>query len=220
MIQPTSLTTTGQSATGEDALATGASRFLLSNDDFLRLLVTQLRFQDPLAPFDQNQLLAQTAQLTSIEQLQTLNRQIGDLAERTAGSELVRAAELIGRTATVSGGEFTLSGGSAGLAVTVNEPGTEALIDVFDAQGSWVKTITTPPLAAGAHTITWNGTDDAGRPVAPGTYSYLVAPRVPGPPFAVVAAEAAVSGFERRGDEFVFRVGTLAVRLDEIVRLR
>jgi flagellar basal-body rod modification protein FlgD len=215
MIEPTSLST----STAEGAVGS-ASKFLLSNDDFLRLLVTQLRFQDPLQPFDQNQLLAQTAQLTSIEQLQTLNKGVAELAALTAGSELVRAAELIGRTATVSGGEFTLSGGSAGLAVTVNEPGTEALIDVFDAQGSWVKTITTPPLAAGPHAIAWNGTDDAGRPVAPGTYSYVVAPRVPGRPFAVVAAEAPVSGFERRGDAFVFRVGDLAVRLEEIVRLR
>lgn len=62
-------------------------------DSFLKLFVTQLKYQDPLSPASQEDFLAQTAQFSSLEQLITLNTKIGDLEQASRST----AASLIGR---------------------------------------------------------------------------------------------------------------------------
>jgi len=52
----------------------------LNRDDFLKLLVTQLRYQNPLEPMDNKEYIAQLAQFSSLEQMQNLNMQLASLS--------------------------------------------------------------------------------------------------------------------------------------------
>ncbi len=66
----------------------------LGKNDFLKLLLAQLRNQDPLKPMEDREFITQMAQLNSLEQLQALNERIGELI----GTDLIgRASELIGK---------------------------------------------------------------------------------------------------------------------------
>lgn len=67
-------------------------------DTFLRLLVTQLRFQDPIEPVNNEQFLAQMAQFTSLEQMVSLNKSIEKLTGSTIKSD---AVSLLGGEVTV-----------------------------------------------------------------------------------------------------------------------
>lgn len=57
----------------------------MDKDDFLKLLVTQLRFQDPLAPSDNQQMAAQMAQFTSLEQTQNMAKSLESMATKIQG---------------------------------------------------------------------------------------------------------------------------------------
>jgi flagellar basal-body rod modification protein FlgD len=72
-----------------------ADRMGLGRDAFMKLLLAQLRYQDPLQPMDDTDFIAQLAQLNTLEQLERLNQSFEGFMEQ---QNLMRGAELIGRT--------------------------------------------------------------------------------------------------------------------------
>ncbi|MCL4463787.1 MAG: flagellar hook assembly protein FlgD [Firmicutes bacterium] len=90
--------TTAQSPTG--------AMQALGKDVFLKLLVTQLRYQDPLKPQDNSAFVAQMAQFTSLEQLQNVNTtltQLVTLQSKDANKFVNHAPAYLGLTVTVAG---------------------------------------------------------------------------------------------------------------------
>ncbi|NLJ61291.1 MAG: hypothetical protein GX338_10145 [Firmicutes bacterium] len=72
-------------------------RMNLGKDDFMRLLITELRYQDALNPVDDREMIAQLAQFSTLEQMQNLGDKIEELAR---AQKATQAASLIGRTVT------------------------------------------------------------------------------------------------------------------------
>jgi flagellar basal-body rod modification protein FlgD len=95
----TTPTITQTGAAGSIQATTGATNpaSLLGKDDFLKLFVTQLQHQDPMSPMDDNQMVAQMSQLSTVEQLTNLATTNGQMAQSLASSH---AVGLIGRTVT------------------------------------------------------------------------------------------------------------------------
>lgn len=83
------------SGTAYPAAGTGSVMSSLSSDDFLKLLVTQLRYQDPDSPADPSQFMAQTAQLTEVDKLNSIATQQSQLL---ATDLSIQAASLVGKT--------------------------------------------------------------------------------------------------------------------------
>lgn len=89
---------TGAPAGGASSAATsaaGADSLSLGKDSFLQLLLTQLRYQDPLKPMEDQDFIAQLAQLNTLEELQSLNRSFGEFMQQ---QNVMRGAELLGRS--------------------------------------------------------------------------------------------------------------------------
>src|SRR4051812_4696432 len=70
-----------------------AAKNLADKDTFMKLLVAQLKYQDPSKPADSTQFLAQTAQFTQVEKL-------GDIADLLKSQRLLGASALVGHTVT------------------------------------------------------------------------------------------------------------------------
>src|SRR5688572_18448120 len=91
----------GISASDPLAGAAGASESALGKDAFMRLLVSQLRNQDPMAPAGNEEMLAQLAQFSSLEQMTELNDNIVGLAvlqqSNALMSQLTSSSALIGQ---------------------------------------------------------------------------------------------------------------------------
>lgn len=214
MILPAPATTPGLAAT-----APGNPGMLLGQDDFLRLLITQLRNQDPLNPLDQNEFLSQTAQFTALEHLMSINRALADLRDATVATGLAQAVSLLGKTARVIGRDVHWDGQHpAALGLTLEAPAAGVSIQVLDRDGQRVRELVTGPLEAGHHTLAWDGRDDRGRSVTPGTYFYRV--EAAGGSTSAVAVEGVLTGFERAGTTLLFRLDDALVRQEDIVQLR
>jgi flagellar basal-body rod modification protein FlgD len=76
----------------------GQSKDVADQGTFLKLLVAQLKYQDPSNPADSTQFLAQTAQFTQVEKL-------GQIASMMQSQQLIGASALVGRTVTYQDGD-------------------------------------------------------------------------------------------------------------------
>jgi flagellar basal-body rod modification protein FlgD len=108
--------------------ASGGSATSPDKDMFLQLLVTQLKYQDPLNPTDQSQFLAQTAQFTALEKMELVANQT---AQSLAAQMAFGASSLVGRTVT-----YTDEAGqeATGVVDSVRFTATGPILAVGDAE--------------------------------------------------------------------------------------
>ena len=91
-----------------DGATTQTDPQVTGKDMFLKLLVAQLKYQNPMEPVDSSQFMAQTAQFTMVEKLEAMAAQTDALV---AGEQAQRAAGLLGRQVTYADGQGALQTG-------------------------------------------------------------------------------------------------------------
>ncbi|MET3396066.1 MULTISPECIES: flagellar hook capping FlgD N-terminal domain-containing protein [unclassified Variovorax] len=91
----------------------------LGMEDFLKILLTQLTYQDPLKPMDNQQFMAQMAQFTSLEQTQQLNNKIATLITNQAA---LQSVGLIGKTVDITTSNGTATGTVSALSLSGDAP--------------------------------------------------------------------------------------------------
>ncbi|MBD8524761.1 flagellar hook assembly protein FlgD [Pseudomarimonas arenosa] len=141
----------------------------LGQADFLRLMMEQLKNQDPLKPLDSNQFLGQLAQFSTVQGIQGLNASFQNFVDASMDDQALQAASLIGRDALVSSSTFQLDegGGMSGL-LDVPQTG-QVSIEITDASGAIVRRMSFE-ANAGARDFAWDGVTDAGEQAPPGVY--------------------------------------------------
>ena len=144
----------------------------LGKEAFLKLLITQLSHQDPLNPMDNEAMVAQLAQFSTLEQMQNLN----SLAQVQAGlmESLGQAmtTQMIGRTVTAQSAAVAWSGeGEVPVGVHVPGPAQEVVLSVVDGSGQVRATLSLGEVAQGTTMTVWDGKDDEGNTLPPGSYT-------------------------------------------------
>ena len=100
----------------------------IGQEDFFRILVTQLSYQDPLKPIDNQEFIAQLAQFTSLDQTRQVNERIDTLLSIQS---VTQSIGLIGRTVEVQ----TPTGPVVGTVTTLNFEQGQPFLNVTTAQG-------------------------------------------------------------------------------------
>lgn len=146
----------------------------LGKDDFLTLLIAQLQNQDPLNPADATEFTAQLAQFSQLEQLSNMNTKLETFAGMADQVERQSALGLMGEDVVVQTAQFETDGGSQTLGYRLDLPADKVNLYILDSNGYNVATLTGPDTAPGEYFVNWNGNNDSGQPVGPGTYQLVV----------------------------------------------
>jgi flagellar basal-body rod modification protein FlgD len=147
----------------------------LNKDDFLKLLVAQLKNQDPLNPSDPTEFTAQLAQFSSLEQLFNVNESLEQMNSSNTELERLSALSLLGREIVSESGDFRFAEGTGvKLGCQLQDGADEVQMFVKDQANRTVATLTANKLQAGEHFIQWDGVGDNGQVAPPGEYNLVV----------------------------------------------
>lgn len=154
-------------------------------DDFLRLLVAQMKYQDPLNPLQGTEFASQLAQFSSLEELQNLGRKFDNALE--ADMLLARsinntmAATLIGKEIRAVDNILVLgSEDTAEVQFELTTLASVVTVEIYDQTGGMVRTYTEYNLGKGDHSAPWDGRDTRGNQVPPGDYYVRITAELPG----------------------------------------
>jgi flagellar basal-body rod modification protein FlgD len=165
-------------------------------NDFLTLLMTQLKNQDPSSPMDANSFTTELVQFSSVEQQINTNANLNTLIQLTQAGDVSQATAVVGKQVTVQSSQMPLQNGSGALVFTATAAGP-ATITVQNADGSTLQQVSVN-AAQGANTWNWNGTNNTGQTVPDGAYTVNVTSGAPGIaatalPFTVVGTATGVT---------------------------
>jgi flagellar basal-body rod modification protein FlgD len=171
-----SASTSASSASAPSRSTATASSAAEIQDRFLKLLVAQMRHQDPLNPLDNAQVTTQLAQISTVSGLDKLNASLSGLTASLMSAQSAQSASLIGRQVYASGSTLALgaAGNKATAAVDVKEPATSVSVVIADANGALVRRLELGARAVGTTTFEWDGKADSGIKAPAGTYVFQV----------------------------------------------
>jgi flagellar basal-body rod modification protein FlgD len=142
----------------------------LSQDTFLKLMLAQLKNQDPMKPTDPSEFLGQLAQFSQVSGIQSMQGSMQALSDSLRSSQVLDGTTLVGHEILAAADEATLgAAGSIAGAVDVPDNATAAQIVVTDTAGQVIRRV---PVSAQAGTMafTWDGMTGTGERAAPGNY--------------------------------------------------
>jgi flagellar basal-body rod modification protein FlgD len=147
----------------------------LGKNDFLNLLVAQLKNQDPLKPMDSSSFVAELAQFSQLEQSANQSKILQEVLDSQQASLQYSLLPLVGRVVRVEGGFAQLGDAPAPLDYSVSRDAASVKVAIMNASGQVVRTLDLGAQSAGAQQVTWDGRDQNGTMMQPGTYRYAVA---------------------------------------------
>jgi flagellar basal-body rod modification protein FlgD len=148
----------------------------MGRDAFLKLLVAQLKNQDPLKPQENSSFVAELAQFSSLEQSMGMNDRLDTLALQQQGLANSQVVSLVGQGATVKGSIISVAGSGTGAQVAFEQVATSdaTTVNIANQAGELIRTIDLGSRPKGVTTIHWDGRDNAGTVQPKGAYAVAV----------------------------------------------
>lgn len=140
-------------------------------NSFIKLLVAQVRNQDPLSPLDSTQFVEQLATFSSLEQQVQSNQSLQYIATLMADVQAALASQWIGQTVSVESSWVPYDSNPVDFEFDMPEGATSAVLTVRDNEGN---PVATKDLDTSLDRQVWDGTDKDGKPVVAGLYQISI----------------------------------------------
>ena len=161
----------GLSTVASTSAAAAKDRETLGQDEFLELMTTQLKNQDPMEPMDNGEFLAQIAQFGTVNGVTELNDSFNSFASTMQSSQALQASSLIGRQVLVENDEAYLSteNGMVGGA-ELDFSAEDVAVNIYDAVGQAIGRVELGAQESGLVQFNWDGVTLNGTNAAAGRY--------------------------------------------------
>lgn len=195
----------------------------LDKDAFFKLMLTQMKNQDPTNPMKSHEMAAQLANFSSLEQMQNMNKTLEEMKSAQKPSENFQALNLIGKA--VAGDSSKVVRGTNDkdhdFKFTLPMEASEVTVKVRDAEGTVVRTYNLKGLKKGENKLTWNGEDDKAMKAAPGEYQFMAeAKGADGKKIALKTDfDGVITGVSYSGEGPILHVGNQAIRFSDVKKI-
>ncbi|HEY3326477.1 MAG TPA: flagellar hook assembly protein FlgD [Novimethylophilus sp.] len=163
------ITGTSASASASSGAST-ATAVQDQQDRFLKLLVTQMKNQDPLNPLDNAQVTSQMAQLSTVTGIEKLNATLAAYAQ----AQSFQSVNMIGHAVLAPGDFVQLKSGAAVGGLDLAQAADTVKVSIADGSGKVVRELNLGKKDAGVSAFTWDGQTTAGAAAADGSYTFAV----------------------------------------------
>ena len=151
----------------------------LDKDAFMKLLLTELQYQDPTSPMDTDKMLTQTSQLAALETQTNTNKVMQELAKKMellSNSMGISMVGMVGKVVTVKGSSIKADGEGAEVDIPfmiTQIPKDKINFTIYDSTGAKVASFQKDSdyFKLGNNNILWAAKDDSGNPLPKGEYS-------------------------------------------------
>ena len=155
------------------ALSGNTSAASLQNN-FMTMLITQMKNQDPLNPMDNSQVTSQMAQLSTVSGINQLNSTMSSMMSNYQSSQTLQAANLINQSVVVPGNELTLSKSAGQFGVQLAAEATNVQAKITNSAGVVIDTMNLGNMPSGVSAIPWDGMTSAGSTAPDGQYTFTI----------------------------------------------
>jgi flagellar basal-body rod modification protein FlgD len=211
----------GSSSTSSIGASLAGSGSSVSKEEFLKLLVTQLRLQNPMDPLGNEEFVAQLAQFGALEEMQNVRTATETNTQLMGSVNNAVATSFIGRQAIGASDAFSWSPSDPlDLGVVMPSAGS-ATVNVYDGANRLVATVDAGSLEAGTTLLSWDGRGLSGETLPAGHYRLEVtATGENGAPVTATPLIAGVvEGVSFSGGATYLSVGGTRVPLSAVVEI-
>ena len=190
-------------------------------DNFLKLLTTQLRYQDPLSPLDSNEFVGQLVQFSQVEQSINTNKNLEKLLALQQGNLVSVGLGYIGRAVESNGDIAPLVNQKAEFSYTLKQNSVATSIAIADADGRIVFP-SSGETGAGRHEFVWDGVDNNGDALPEGVYRFMVSAldKNADQIGTTTTTTARVTGIENSENGLLLLFGSVKVSFEKILSVR
>ena len=195
----------------------------LNKDDFLKLFIAQLQYQDPLKPQDPSAMLDQLSQLSLVEQSYNSTTALNNLLAAQKDATNLTSISFIGKQVKANGNAVSFDGATpAALQYGLPVPTASGTVTISDAAGHVVRTADLGAQTAGDAAFVWDGRDNNGVMLPAGGYSFSIKSATASGS-AVVATPyttGRIDGVNLSGTTPILNIGAVSVSLTDVLSIR
>jgi flagellar basal-body rod modification protein FlgD len=154
------------------SLQDSSKRNELGQEDFLKLMTTQLRNQDPTKPADNAEFMSQLAQFGTVTGIEDLKTELQNLAGSLVSNQTFQAAGMLGREVLIPSTQGVLEqDGVIAGAVELPNAVSSLNIGIYDQAGQLIRNVSLGSQSPGMVAFNWDGLATDGTAVPPGRYA-------------------------------------------------
>jgi len=214
-------------ALGENLATAGAvdtttaveDKTALGKDDFMKLLLVQLQYQDPTEPVDSQTILTQTSQLATLEASDNTNKALVDLAASLGNSQQFTTISAIGKTADLGSNAIGYDEGTvSSFEIYFPEDVASGEVEILDSNGNIVSTMAIEEgQNSGVYQFDWTGELSNGSPAESGVYYITASYRNPnGDQLTTRMGAYPIESVRFEDGESLVKVGSQYVPIDQV----